>query len=370
MKKLYKRSKTGAIQQWEVFVEGDKYWTEHGQVGGKITVGVPTVCEAKNVGRSNEMSESEQAQFIARRKWEDRQKYDGYTPDINAVDKGKGYFECTLAHKWEPNAKKMPEKIMGSPKLDGLRCIITKDGAFTRNGKKYVTTKFIEESLKDFFEEHPDIVLDGELYCHRLHNDFNKITSLARKTKEKSIKQSDWDEIKDKLRLYIFDVYDPDDAQREFDERYNFIMYEFTDHDFVVPVPNKLITHDQIDEYHAECIEEGYEGIMLRDPSMVYEHTRSKKLLKYKQFIDDEFKVIDITAGKGMRATMAGRVRCVTKDGVEFEASMQGTHEYFTELLVKRSEFIGQMATIRYQNLTPDGRPRFGVMVDIGRIDT
>ena len=370
MKKLYKRSKTGAIQQWEVFVEGDKYWTEHGQVGGKITVGVPTVCEAKNVGRSNEMSESEQAQFIARRKWEDRQKYDGYTPEINAVDKGKGYFECTLAHKWEPNAKKMPEKIMGSPKLDGLRFIITKDGAFTRNGKKYVTTKFIEESLKDFFEEHPDIVLDGELYCHRLHNDFNKITSLARKTKEKSIKQSDWDEIKDKLRLYIFDVYDPDDAQREFDERYNFIMYEFTDHDFVVPVPNKLITHDQIDEYHAECIEEGYEGIMLRDPSMVYEHTRSKKLLKYKQFTDDEFKVIDITAGKGMRATMAGRVRCVTKDGVEFEASMQGTHEYFTELLVKRSEFIGQMATIRYQNLTPDGRPRFGVMVYIGRIDT
>jgi len=66
---------------------------------------------------------------------------------------------------------------------------------------------------------------------------------------------------------------------------------------------------------------------------------------------------------------MAGRVRCVTKDGVEFEASMQGTHEYFTELLEKRNEFIGQMATIRYQNLTPDGKPRFGVMVDIGRID-
>jgi DNA ligase-1 len=141
------------------------------------------------------------------------------------------------------------------------------------------------------------------------------------------------------------------------------------DAEYLVPVINKLITHDQIDEYHSECIEEGYEGIMLRDPSMLYEHTRSKNLLKYKQFTDDEFKVIDITAGKGMRATMAGRVRCVTKDDVEFEASMQGTHEYFTELLKKRNEFIGQMATIRYQNLTPDGKPRFGVMVDIGRID-
>jgi len=66
---------------------------------------------------------------------------------------------------------------------------------------------------------------------------------------------------------------------------------------------------------------------------------------------------------------MAGRVRCVTENGTEFETGIQGTHEYFTELLEKRSEFIGQMATIRYQNLTPDGKPRFGVMIDIGRID-
>jgi len=366
---LYKKAKTGAIQQWQVFYQDGQYWTEHGQVGGKITVGVTTDCEATNVGRSNERNVSAQAEFVANRKWEHRQKYDGYTTNINDVDKGKSYFVCTLANKWENHHKKMPEKIMGSPKLDGLRCIITKDGAFTRNGKQYVTTKFIEESLKDFFDEFPNMVLDGELYCHRLHNDFNKIASLARKTKEKSIKPKDWDEIKDKLKLYIFDVYDDDCPRTEFDERYNFIMYEFTDHDFVVPVPNKLITHDQIDEYHAECIEEGYEGIMLRDPSMLYEHTRSKKLLKYKQFIDDEFKVIDITAGKGIRATMAGRVRCVTENGTEFETGIQGTHEYFTELLEKRSEFIGQMATIRYQNLTPDGKPRFGVMVDIGRID-
>jgi DNA ligase-1 len=369
MEKLYKKTKTGAIAQWEVFTEGNKYWTEHGQIDGKITVSVPTICEAKNVGRSNEVSESEQAQFVARRKWEDRQKYDGYTTNINDVDKGKSFFECTLAHKWDSHAKKMPENIMGSPKLDGLRCIITKDGAFTRNGKQYVTTKFIEESLQEFFEEYPDIVLDGELYCHRLHNDFNKITSLARKTKEKSIKPEDWDEIKDKLKLYIFDIYDQSEPEKEFTERYEFIQEKFIDAEYLVPVINKLITHDQIDEYHSECIEEGYEGIMLRDPSMLYEHTRSKKLLKYKQFTDDEFKVIDITAGKGIRATMAGRVRCATKDGVEFEAGIQGTHEYFTELLVERNKFIGQMATIRYQNLTPDGKPRFGVMVDIGRID-
>ena len=369
MDKLYKRSKTGAILQWEIFTNDNKYWTEHGQIDGKITVGVPTTCEGKNIGRSNEKTPSEQALFVANRLWEDRQKYGGYTSDINKVDEGKNYFQCTLAHKWESNAKNMPEQVYGSPKLDGLRCIITADGAFSRRGKPYVTTKFIEDALQPFFENNPDLVLDGELYCHRLHNDFNKITSLARKTKEKSIKDSDWAEIKDKLKLYIFDIYNPNKPDMEFKDRYNLIRDKFADYPFIVAVNNKLITHDQIDEYHADCIEQGYEGIMLRDPSMVYEHTRSKKLLKYKHFIDEEYEVIDITAGKGIRSTMAGRIRCVTKEGIEFEASMRGTHEYFTELLENKNEYIGTKATVRYQNLTPDGKPRFGVMVDINRHD-
>jgi len=83
---LYKKAKTGAIQQWQVFYQDGQYWTEHGQVGGKITVGVPTDCEATNVGRSNERNVSAQAEFVANRKWEHRQKYDGYTTNINDVD--------------------------------------------------------------------------------------------------------------------------------------------------------------------------------------------------------------------------------------------------------------------------------------------
>jgi len=66
----------------------------------------------------------------------------------------------------------MSENIMGSPKLDGLRCIIAKDDAFTHNGKQHITTKFIEESLQEFFEEYPDIILDG--YPKYGHNTIRK----------------------------------------------------------------------------------------------------------------------------------------------------------------------------------------------------
>lgn len=371
MDTLYKKSKTGAILQWKIQYIVDAYWTEYGQVGGKLTIGIPTICEGTNIGKSNRRSSFEQAEFVARRMWADKQRIGGYTTNLDDAGNGKAHFDCTLAHKWtEKAAKKMPEHLMASPKLDGLRCIITANGAFTRNGKQYVTTKYIEESLTEFFKEHPDIVLDGELYCHSLHNDFNKLTSLARKTKEASIKEKDWEEIKDKLKLYIFDICDPTDSEMTFMERYEVIEKSFQSHPFVVVVENKLILHNEIEEYHSECIKDGYEGVMLRDPFMEYEHTRSKNLLKYKHFIDDEFELLDITAGKGLRATMAGRVHCITKDGTEFEASLKGTHEYFTELLENKTAYIGKLATVRYQNLTPDGKPRFGVMVDIGRKDS
>lgn len=369
MDTLYKKSKTGAILQWKIQYIVDAYWTEYGQVGGKLTIGIPTICEGTNIGKSNRRSSFEQAEFVARRMWADKQRIGGYTTNLDDAGNGKAHFDCTLAHKWtEKAAKKMPEHLMASPKLDGLRCIITSEGAFSRNGKQYVSTLFIEKSLREFFEVHPDVVLDGELYCHGLHDDFNKITSLARKTK--NIKEEDWAEIKARLSLHIFDVCDPSDTEKTFVERYEFITDNFKQHPFVTIVENKMILHTEIEEYHSECIEDGYEGIMLRDPFMTYEHTRSRNLLKYKHFIDDEFEVLDITAGKGLRATMAGRIHCITKDGIEFEASMRGTHTYFTELLVNKDAYIGKMATIRYQNLTPDGKPRFGVMVDIGRKDS
>ena len=370
MQTLYKRSKTGAILQWSIFTKGNQYWTEHGQVGGKIITGKPTICEGTNIGRSNERTPEEQAVFVAERMWKDRQRVEGYSIDINRVDDGKEHFECTLAHKWtEKTAAKLPNKVLVSPKLDGLRCIIDKDGAYTRNGKRYVTSKFIEESLEEFFGMFPHMILDGELYCHELHDDFNRITSLARKTKENSITDEEWDEIEGKLKLHVFDVCNPSFPGMTFSERYEFICKYLKINPFVEIVPNTLVTQDEIHECHAKYIEEGYEGIMIRNPLMQYEHTRSKNLLKYKEFIDDEFEVVDITAGKGLRSTMAGRIHCVTKDGVEFEASMRGTHEYFTELLENKSEYIGLLATVRYQNLTPDGKPRFGVMVDIGRKD-
>jgi DNA ligase-1 len=118
-------------------------------------------------------------------------------------------------------------------------------------------------------------------------------------------------------------------------------------------------------------LEEGYEGMMYRNPLSTYqEGKRTKDLIKRKEHIDKEFILIDVLEGLGNRAGMAGKVVC--KIGPHtFEANIKGKNrfntafEWFKELLVNKHKYIGEIVTIRYQNLTPDGKPRFGRMIAI-----
>jgi DNA ligase-1 len=88
-----------------------------------------------------------------------------------------------LAYKVDKKPVDWSEKVFIQPKLDGVRCIFTKDGAYSRTGKEFKNLAHVKYDLADFFKKHPDIVLDGELYNHALKNDFEKIISLVRKQK-------------------------------------------------------------------------------------------------------------------------------------------------------------------------------------------
>jgi len=67
-----------------------------------------------------------------------------------------------------------------------------------------------------------------------------------------------------------------------------------------------------VQQYHDTCVDDrGYEGIMVRDPESRYENKRSRNLLKYKAFEDEEF-VICGYAARRARAPPA----CVTRTQV------------------------------------------------------
>ena len=78
-----------------------------------------------------------------------------------------------LAQKFDSNRICFEtQEVYIQPKLDGIRCIFTKDGAYSRAGNQFMNLEHIELKLNMFFKNNPDAILDGELYNHKLKNDF------------------------------------------------------------------------------------------------------------------------------------------------------------------------------------------------------
>jgi DNA ligase-1 len=357
---IYKKTKTGATQEWTIEVVGNKYRTHSGQVGGAITTNEWTVVYGKNVGKANGTTDSEQALKEAEAK-RTKKLESGYFEDVNNINE-KQYFEPMLAAKWEDYKDKIQYPIYSQPKLDGIRCIVTKDGMFSRNGKPIISAPHIRKALDKLFKHEPDLILDGELYADKFANDFNKIVSLVKKTKPT---EADLKESAKNIEYHVYDVPSVDETftgrWRELDE----LALDFPN--CVKKVETHIITEEfYITNWYENYIERGYEGQMLRTNSK-YENKRSKTLLKHKSFIDEEYTVLDIVEGEGNRSGTAGYMVFETGEGKRFKSNVKGTWEETAEMLKNKKQLIGKQATIKYFNLTPDGIPRFPFVINIDR---
>jgi len=355
---IYKKTKTGATQEWTIEVSDNRYRTHSGQVGGQITTNAWTVVYGKNEGKANGTTDIEQAlkEAIAKRT---KKLESGYFESITNIDEQQ-YFEPMLAVKWEEYKDKIQYPIYSQPKLDGIRCIVTKDGMFSRNGKPILSAPHIKESLQSIFDENPDLILDGELYADKFANDFNKIVSLVKKTKPTD---EDLIESKKNIEYHIYDLPYVDDVFRI---RYKYLC--------ALQLPKccvKVVTHtvgneDELMTVYGQYVDAGYEGQMLRLDSK-YENKRSKSLLKHKSFIDEEFEILDIVEGEGNRSGTAGYMVFNTREGKRFKSNVKGTWDETAEMLKNKNQLIGKQATIKYFNLTPDGIPRFPYVINIDR---
>jgi len=360
---IYKKTKTGATQEWTIEVVGNKYRTHSGQVGGAITTNEWTIVYGKNTGKLNETTDNEQCmkEAVAKRT---KKLESGYFENIKHINKTQ-YFEPMLASKWEDSKDKITYPIFSQPKLDGIRCIVTKDGMFSRNGKAIISAPHIRESLSEVFDVYPDMVLDGELYADKFANDFNKIVSLVKKTKPTD---ADLKESKKNIQYWIYDLPDNGiqfgdrcDRLHDLFENYN----AFNKHCVEVETTLCMSEEDVMDLYE-EYVEQGFEGQMLR-LNKAYENKRSKSLMKHKSFIDEEYTILDIVEGEGNRTGTAGYMVFETENGDRFKSNVKGTWEETAEMLKNKKKLIGKEATIKYFNLTPAGIPRFPYVTNIDR---
>ena len=358
---IYKKTKTGATQEWTIEVVGNKYRTHSGQVGGAITTNEWTVVYGKNVGKANGTTDKEQCmkEAVAKRT---KKLESGYFEDVNNINEQQ-YFEPMLADKWEDRKDKIEYPIYSQPKLDGIRCIVTKDGMWSRNGKPIISAPHIKESLNDVFKHYPNLILDGELYADKFANDFNAIVSLVKKTKPTT------DDLKQSAKYIEYHVYDIPSVDDVFSVRgidLDKLMLDFN-FDCVKRVETHVVNNeDEVVQWYEDYIERGYEGQMLRTDGK-YENKRSKNLLKHKSFIDEEFTIIDIVEGEGNRTGTAGYFVFETAEGKPFKSNVKGTWEETAKMLKDRKKLIGKEATVKYFNLTPDGIPRFPYVININR---
>lgn len=355
---IYKRTSTGAIQQWQLEVEGNKYRTISGQIEGKKVTSAWHECFAKNVGKVNATTDEEQCLAEARSLYTDKMNT-GYFVNIDDIDVPI-HFKPMLAKEFV--AEKIKYPVYSQPKLDGVRCIATSSGLYSRNGKPLVSTPHIFEALEPFFKDNPSIILDGELYNHDLHDDFNQIISLVRQSKPTL---EDLEKSKNIVQYWIYDCYDSNNTNLLFSDRFAFLEKNIMQQTCCKLVTTKKnVDKENLDVHNVYCMSYDFEGQIVRFDTP-YENKRSKNLLKRKDFMTKEFKIKRIEEGIGNRAGMAGRVVVELEDKSECGAGIRGTHEYCKQLLKDADRYVGGDATIRFFNRTPDGQLRFPVCIAV-----
>jgi len=261
-----------------------------------------------------------------------------------------------LAHKVNENRIDFSEEVFIQPKLDGVRCIFTKDGAYSRTGKEFHNLQHIKIDLEKFFDMQPNAILDGELYNHNLRDDFEQIISLVRKQKPTD---------KDRLnahKLIQYHVYDMIAEGPSYEDRLNWLLSSKNLwSDSVISVETIQVNkYEEAANVHYDgFLKQGYEGSILR-LNGPYEQKRSYNLQKFKDFSDTEATIVGYEAGKGKFTGLIGKFLMIDDNGIEFGCPIGKGYNYDDRRFILNNihDYIGKRATFTYFERTKAGSYR------------
>ncbi len=374
---LFGEASTGKTKQWSIcVVEEDGCGVirvEHGYEGGKLQVLLKTIREGKNLGRKNATTAVEQALSEARAAWV-KKKESGYAErNVASLEEeeeeekqvetkqdasrggGKGQDASVptvmLAHDYHKRGKDIRYPCFVQRKLDGTRCVaVPGKGLFSRNKKRYPHLEHILEEIQRLPES---VQLDGELYSTTLT--FQEIVGLV---KRETLQPGDAEKQR-QIQFHVYDIV----SDKPYRERYLNLQYLFRRYRFqhLVLVPTEgCASEEEMKEKHALYVAEGYEGIMLRNKEGLYRGTRCVDLQKYKEFLDGEYEVVGWEEGQGLEEGCVLWI-CQTAEGKRFSCRPRGSREERQALFQAGGDYVGRWLTVRYQEETDEGLPRFPV---------
>lgn len=239
-----------------------------------------------------------------------------------------------LAHKATiKDINKLFEKdkeLIVQEKFDGVRCLVKDNIAYTRQGKPIIfplsNIKTSLDCLNDKF------IFDGELIAFSSDNKVlprKEISGLINKGLHSNLTKEEADSIYLVLWDQIFDIdymnkYSKIEYQYRYEDLLESINYykniwtmlsdEGTKCNLLIASNIKVSSLEEIKQLFNNAISDGKEGIMIKSPSAPWEPKRVKTMLKLKQELSADLRVVGYEPGTGKYEGMLGALICKTDD--------------------------------------------------------
>lgn len=258
--------------------------------------------------------------------------------------------------------------VLASPKLDGIRAIVI-DGVVMSRSLKPIPNKYVQSLFRGC--EH----FDGELIvgeptsktCYR-----DTVSEVMSHDKTGG------------CSFYVFDHI------KHLDKSYRDRAANLWDNSKSLYVHEQRFIHtgDELLAYEAECLELGYEGLILRDPDSKYKCGRGTAkeqiILKLKRFVDDEAVVVGFwermentnektvnELGRSKRSShQAGKVGrgdlgalACSFGGIEFNIGTGFDDALRAEIWANKSKYLGQLAKFKHFPIGTKDAPRHPVFL-------
>jgi len=360
---LYARASTGKIKTWQIGVTAEEdgtatIWTMHGFLDGKKQLKPKPVKIGKNIGKSNETTPYDQAlnEALSKHKKQIDKKY---IIEIPSAENEPNIYLPMLAKKLE---KEPDFPVITQPKLNGVRSLnkkVSEDlvDITSRKFKSYNNTMMhIQRAVLPLLS--CEEMFDGELY--RYGWTFQQILRRVKKLREDS----------DQVQLWVYDMVTLDPKMKATDRIQMYQTRIPDNHPNIVKVESKVANNmEELEAQHRVNVGMGFEGTIVRTMDGLYRFDfRSPNLLKKKDFIDEEFTIVDgepeiiaeVDADTGEiieREAVIFVFELNDGTGRTFKAKPRGTVEDRVRWMSEINRIKGQVMTVRFLEYSEDGVP-------------
>lgn len=284
-------------------------------------------------------------------------------------------FNPQKGHLYNPDKTYTVPEWYATPKFNGLRAVCLYKNNFwtlrTYVGHEISTCDHLIPGLEALREKFGYTMVDGELYRHDL--EFSQIQSAvltSTNTDSGAIAE---------IGLHVFTAGQEHFFSDEVCEGFVPKLPVFESSGVITYPAVVVTTPEEIKDFYIWCIEQGYEGAVLRNPQKPYDFKKSNAFLKVKKDCFGDLSISDcmvneIIAGEIPIANEVGgydtipamaALRVVQPNGLECKVGTGFSQEFRIRVLAGDIEVLGKIIEVKHEGWGAQGRmifPRFRLL--------